>query len=118
MTFQFSSVSDKQNPSALTLFSELINKILCPSLTAVNKREVVDENHTYQSRWTREHIFHLYCIHRFELHNLYYSANIVRVIKARRLRWAVHVARMGEGRGFTGFGWEARRKETNGKTKA
>jgi hypothetical protein len=30
---------------------------------------------------------------------LYYSPNIVRVIKSRRMRWAGHVARMGEGRG-------------------
>jgi hypothetical protein len=27
------------------------------------------------------------------------SPNIVRVIKSRRMRWAGHVARMGEGRG-------------------
>jgi len=30
---------------------------------------------------------------------LYSSPNIVRVIKSRRMRWAGHVARMGEGRG-------------------
>jgi hypothetical protein len=34
-----------------------------------------------------------------ELHNLYSSQNIVMVIKSRRLRWAGHVACMGEGRG-------------------
>jgi hypothetical protein len=34
-----------------------------------------------------------------ELHSLYSSPNIVRVIKSRRMRWAEHVARMGEGRG-------------------
>jgi len=34
-----------------------------------------------------------------ELKNLYSSPNIVRVIKSRRMRWAGHVARMGEGRG-------------------
>jgi hypothetical protein len=34
-----------------------------------------------------------------ELHNLYSSPNIVRVIKSRRIRWAEHVARMEEGRG-------------------
>jgi hypothetical protein len=34
-----------------------------------------------------------------ELHNLYSSPNIVRVIKSRRMRWDGHVARMGEGRG-------------------
>jgi hypothetical protein len=31
--------------------------------------------------------------------NLYSSPNIVRVIKSRRMRWAGHVAQMGEGRG-------------------
>jgi hypothetical protein len=37
-------------------------------------------------------------LHNDELHNLYSSPNIVRVIKSRRMRWAGHVARMGEGR--------------------
>jgi transcription termination factor 2 len=37
--------------------------------------------------------------HNDELHNLYSSPNIVRVIKSRRMKWAGHVARMGEGRG-------------------
>jgi hypothetical protein len=40
-------------------------------------------------------------LHNDELHNLYYSPNIVRVIKSRRMRWAGHVACMGEV--FTGF---------------
>jgi PAS domain-containing protein len=30
-----------------------------------------------------------------ELHDLYSSPNILRVIKSRRMRWAGHVARMG-----------------------
>jgi hypothetical protein len=34
-----------------------------------------------------------------ELHGLYSSSNIVRVIKSRSRRWAGHVARMREGRG-------------------
>jgi hypothetical protein len=38
-------------------------------------------------------------LHNDELHSLYSSPNIVRAIKARRLRWAGDVARMGEGRG-------------------
>jgi hypothetical protein len=33
------------------------------------------------------------------LHSLYSSPNTVRVIKSRRMRWAGHVALMGEGRG-------------------
>jgi hypothetical protein len=42
-------------------------------------------------------------LHNDELLSLYSSPNIVRMIKSRRMRWAGHVARMGEGRGFTGF---------------
>jgi hypothetical protein len=38
-------------------------------------------------------------LHNDEFHSLYSSPNIVRVIKSRRMRWAGHVARMGEGRG-------------------
>jgi len=38
-------------------------------------------------------------LHNEELNDLYCSPNIVRVIKSRRLRWAGHVARMGEERG-------------------
>jgi hypothetical protein len=38
-------------------------------------------------------------LHNVELINLYSSPNIVRVIKSRRMRWAGHVTRMGEGRG-------------------
>jgi hypothetical protein len=38
-------------------------------------------------------------LHNDELHDLYSSPNIVRVIKSRRMRWAGHVARMGEERG-------------------
>ena len=34
-----------------------------------------------------------------ELNNLYASTNIIRMIKSRRIRWAGHVARMGERRG-------------------
>jgi len=35
-------------------------------------------------------------LHNEELNNLYSSPNIVRVIKSGRMRWAGHVARMGE----------------------
>jgi hypothetical protein len=38
-------------------------------------------------------------LHDAEFHSLYFSPNIVTVIKSRRMRWAGHVARMGEGRG-------------------
>jgi hypothetical protein len=35
-------------------------------------------------------------LHNEELHNLYSSPNIIRMNKSRRMRWAWHVARMGE----------------------
>jgi hypothetical protein len=38
-------------------------------------------------------------LHNEELHGLYSSPSIIRVIKARRMRWAGHVAHMGEVRG-------------------
>ena len=38
-------------------------------------------------------------LHNEELNDLYCSPNIMRVIKSRRMRWAGHVARMGERRG-------------------
>jgi hypothetical protein len=38
-------------------------------------------------------------LHNEELNDLYSSLNSIRVIKSRRMRWAGHVARMGEGRG-------------------
>ena len=39
-------------------------------------------------------------LHNEELNDLYSSPNIVRVIKSRRMRWAGHVARMGEEMGI------------------
>jgi hypothetical protein len=38
-------------------------------------------------------------LHNDELHSLYFSPNIVRMIKSRRMRWAGHVAPTWEGRG-------------------
>jgi hypothetical protein len=57
-------------------------------------------------------------LHNEELHNLHSSPNIIR-IKSRRIRWAGHVARMGEKRNAYRIlgGGESRRKETTGKTK-
>jgi hypothetical protein len=37
-------------------------------------------------------------LHNEELHNLYSSPNKIRIIKSRRMRWAGHVARIGEKR--------------------
>ena len=49
-------------------------------------------------------------LHNEELNDLYSSPNIVRVIKPRRMRWAGHVACMGEEeRGCIGSWWGSRR---------
>jgi hypothetical protein len=37
-------------------------------------------------------------LHNEELHDLYSSPSIIRIMKARRMRWAGHAARMGEKR--------------------
>ena len=44
-------------------------------------------------------------LHNEELNDLYCSPSVVQAIKSRRMRWAEHVARMGDGRGeaYTGF---------------
>jgi hypothetical protein len=44
-------------------------------------------------------------LHNEELNNLYSSPIMVPVIKSRRMRWAEHVARMGQGEACTGFWW-------------
>jgi hypothetical protein len=57
-------------------------------------------------------------LHNEELHDLYSSSSIIRIIKSRRMRWAGHVARMGgeEERVYI-FGGKARGKETTRETK-
>ena len=49
-------------------------------------------------------------LHNEELNDLDSLPNIVRVIKSRRMRWAGHVARMGEERGRIGSWWGNRRE--------
>jgi len=39
-------------------------------------------------------------LHNDDLHSLYSSLNIVKVIKSRRMRWERHVVRMGKERGI------------------
>jgi len=59
----------------------------------------------------------LYRLHNEELNVLYPSSSIFRVVKSRRIKWAGHVARMGERR-LQGFGGETLGKETTLETKA
>jgi hypothetical protein len=55
-------------------------------------------------------------LHNEELHNLYSSPSIIRIIKSSRMRWAGHVARMGEDERVEVIGRKARGKETTRKT--
>jgi hypothetical protein len=45
-----------------------------------------------------------------ELHHLYSSPSIIRIIKARRMRWAWHVARMGRRGAHISCWWESQRE--------
>jgi hypothetical protein len=54
----------------------------------VLRRIFVPKRDEVTGRWRK--------LHNEELHGLYSSPSIIRVIKARRMRWAEHVARMGE----------------------
>jgi PAS domain-containing protein len=45
-----------------------------------------------------------------ELHDLYSSPSIIRIMKARRMRWAGHVARMGRRGTRIGCWWEGQRE--------
>ena len=53
-------------------------------------------------------------LHKEELNDFYCSPNIVRVIKWRRMRCAVHVTRMGKERCVQGLDGENGGKETTG----
>jgi hypothetical protein len=50
-------------------------------------------------------------LHNEELHNLYASPYVIRVIKSRRIRWTGHAAHVGEIRNAVFF-WKTGREET------
>jgi hypothetical protein len=56
-------------------------------------------------------------LHNDELHNLYSSPDIIRMMKSRRMRWAGHATRMGRRGMHSGYWWESHRKETTRKAK-
>jgi len=71
------------------------------SLTLREERELrVFENMVLRRIFgpRRDEVTGKWRLHNEELNDLYSSPNIVRVIKSRRIRWAGHVARMGEER--------------------
>jgi hypothetical protein len=56
-------------------------------------------------------------LHYEELHDLYSSPSIIRIIKSRRMRWPGHVARMGRRGTLIDYWWESQRERTTRKTK-
>ena len=54
------------------------------------KRKIFGPKRYGHEEWRR--------LHNEELHSLYRSPNIVRMIKSRRLRWSGHISRNEEGR--------------------
>jgi hypothetical protein len=48
-----------------------------------------------------------------ELHKLYSSANIIRMIKSRKMRWARHVPRRGRRGMHIGYWWESQKERDN-----
>jgi hypothetical protein len=48
-------------------------------------------------------------LHDEELHNMYTSPSITRIIRSRRMRWAGHVARMESTEMHVGFWWEGQK---------
>jgi hypothetical protein len=49
-------------------------------------------------------------LHNEEHSNLYSSPSIIRMIKLKRMRWAGHVARMGDKRMRIGYWWKIERE--------
>jgi hypothetical protein len=49
-------------------------------------------------------------LHNEELHNLYISPNIIRMIKSRTMRWAGHVARLGRRGMHVGYWWGSQKE--------
>jgi hypothetical protein len=53
-------------------------------------------------------------LHNEELHNFYFSPNVIRMSKSRRMRWIGHVARMGERGMHIGYWWESQKERDVG----
>jgi len=56
-------------------------------------------------------------LHKEELYDLYSSPDVIRVIRSRRMRWASHVARMGDRKVHTDFGGRPEGKRPLGRRK-
>jgi hypothetical protein len=79
---------------SLALYSNIIERIIGSRywrcLKTVLRRIFGQKKDECIGKWRKKH--------NEALHNLYSSPNIIRQIKSRRMRWAGHVARMGDDR--------------------
>jgi hypothetical protein len=57
-------------------------------------------------------------LHSEELQNLCSSPNIIRQIKSRKMRWAGHVARMGEERKLEKFWWKSKKERDHSEDRS
>jgi hypothetical protein len=55
-------------------------------------------------------------VHNEELHNLYSSPSIIRMIQSKGMKWAGNVTRMGRGGMHIGYWWENQKKRLLSKT--
>jgi hypothetical protein len=50
-------------------------------------------------------------LHKEELHHLYSSPSIIRIMKSRKMRWSGYIARMGGGEEMhMGYWWESQKE--------
>jgi hypothetical protein len=49
-------------------------------------------------------------VHNEELHRLYSSPSMIRMVKSRRMRWAWHVARIGQRGMHSRYCWESQKE--------
>jgi hypothetical protein len=95
--------------SVQTILTHSLTK--CPLLFAFNKPDdnslsLYYYNHSQLFGPKRDEIIGEWRkLHNEELHDLYSSPTLVRVIKSRRMRWVGHVAQMRRGEVCTGFWW-------------
>jgi hypothetical protein len=105
-----SSLLISENLKIIIYITQILSVVLCGceswslTLRGVHKLRVFENRvlrRTFGSK--REEDGSWRKLHNDELHSLYSSPNIVRVIKSRRMSWMGHVAHMGRGEVFTGF---------------
>ena len=97
LKYKSSSSTLRLRPLASQVFLYFFSLQVCDLnfLGSLSSSPIFGSTRNENGEWRR--------LHNEELHSLYRSPNIVRVIKSRRLRWAGHVARMEEGRFLSKF---------------